>query len=140
MENALTEKELSQIEYIKSLEQKINKLLGKTIRKGSVVIAELPDNGRYVQKGKRHCVVVSNDIGNELAGVIIVIPFTASEKKPLPTHVNVEHELLYRKNTALCEQIITIPKTNVEEIICQLDKVFVKRINDAIKISLGMED
>ena len=48
----------------------------KEIKKWDIYFATLEGNGS-VEKGKRPVMVMSNDIGNELANTVCVIPLTS---------------------------------------------------------------
>ncbi|MGV2887915.1 type II toxin-antitoxin system PemK/MazF family toxin [Paenibacillus sp. O199] len=95
----------------------------------------------HVQGGVRPCLVVSNDIGNRYSPVVIIAPLTSSKiKKPMPTHVYVDAEScgMYSDSTILFEQILTIPKKKLEFKIFDMPKIYFKKIEKAMQISLSM--
>ena len=62
------------------------------LKRGMIVFVDLGsvDEGRSssVQKGKRPCLIVSNNANNKFSGNLSVIVLTSKmTKKPLPTHV-----------------------------------------------------
>lgn len=91
----------------------------------------------HIQRGMRPVLIVSNDTGNRLSGVVQVVPCTTAEKKTLPTHCS-----LYigkQKNTFLCEQMTTISQNNLKQYLITLDDFEMRLIERCIQISLGIE-
>lgn len=111
------------------------------IKKFDIYFATLEGNGS-VEKGKRPVIVMSNDIGNELANTVCVVPLTSKvDKKPLPTHVYINDPILKKPSLVLTEQIRVIDKTELSFKIGNLEN---KKLRDKISIaqlySLGMEE
>lgn len=108
--------------------------------RGEVYIADLHKDGKHVQYGRRPVLIIQNDKGNSFSPTTIVVPFTRMRDKPLlPTHVTVREDLL-KPSIALCEQILTISKLQIGEYICRLKPETMRKINEAIKISLSLEE
>ncbi|MCQ2383066.1 MAG: type II toxin-antitoxin system PemK/MazF family toxin [Clostridia bacterium] len=110
------------------------------IRKGQIYLANLNQTGS-LQNGLRPVLIVQNDTGNLFAPTTIVVPLTTVFKKvSLPTHVIIPKEdsgLLY-DSMALCEQITTINKTQLENCIAEIRDQHVKfEIREALLVSLG---
>ena len=59
------------------------------IKRGSIIMVDLPLGNGSVQGGIRPAVVISNDKGNKFSPVLIVIPLTSRTKKPIATHYNI---------------------------------------------------
>ena len=94
----------------------------------------------YVQKGKRPCVIVSNDVANYHSKTVVVLPCTTAIKNDIPTHVhfkNVENGLV---NVVMAEQIVTIDKRQIGEYIGMLDETTMSEINTAMMLELGIND
>ena len=74
-----------------------------------IYFARLPLHiGSYIIGGERPVIVVSNDIANETAGMVTVIPMTSQAKRmEMPTHILVDEE---RPSVAMVEQVMTIDK------------------------------
>lgn len=88
------------------------------------------------QGGERPAIVVSNNTGNHFSDCVEVVYLTSQHKKSsLPTHVEVVCRCL---STALCEQIYTVHKDRLTDYVrsCTADEM--RRIDDALKISLGL--
>ena len=88
-------------------------------------------------KGGRPGIVVSNNMGNQYSKYVEVVFLTTREKKPLPTHCEI---ICRQKTTALCEQVCTVPKDNLCEFIKTCTPSEMQRIDDALKMSLGIQD
>ena len=100
-----------------------------TIYNGDIYIAKLPvKTAEHIQDGIRPVIIVSNDKANKYSPVITVIPMTGNlDKKPLPTHVNVNHCGLSRNSIALVEQITSINKS------CLISKIGDIRRNKRVR-------
>lgn len=92
----------------------------------------------HEQKGGRPAIIVSNDYGNAVSPVVEVVFVTTKWKKRLPTHVTIHS--CKRKSIALCEQITTVDKTRILDYVGKVTRKEMEKINQAIKVSLGMEE
>ena len=92
-----------------------------------------------VQSPNRPHVIVSNNVGNRSAGYVMVVPCTTELKRlDMPTHL--ECEFNGKKNMIMCEQVKTV---NVDELLSYmftLDDSMLDKIDDALKIALGIVD
>lgn len=88
------------------------------------------------QGGYRPAVIVSNDIGNNVAPILEVVYLTTQEKKPLPTHVKICSAKY--PSIALCEQIDTVNKDKVGDYIGQCSMAEMKKIDAALAVSIGI--
>lgn len=94
----------------------------------------------HVITGDRPAVVISNNKGNEYSPVIIVAYMTTSLKRlEMKTHVLLQYydELLL--SVVKTEQIDTVDKDDVLEIITEIRTEDMVRIDAAIRVSLGLE-
>ena len=85
--------------------------------------------------------VIQNDVGNEVAPTIIVAPLTTkSFTKPYPITVHVPRGVagLKENSTILLSQIRTIDKTRLDHKIGHLPPTYLKQVDHAICISLGL--
>lgn len=116
------------------------------LKRGMIVFVDLGsvDEGRSssVQKGKRPCLIVSNNANNKFSGNLSVIVLTSKmTKKPLPTHVLLTtDEVSYLKvnSICLCEQILTISKSDIERVIGTVSDKVMQEVNKAMMIQLGL--
>lgn len=109
------------------------------IRRGSVWWWNCPEHSRtHIQKGTRPVVVVSNNTCNQLSEVVTVVPFTTRVKRPYPQQVPVIFE--DDVSIALTDQITSIPKSELDRFICDLQDFQMDQIDTAISIQLGFID
>lgn len=107
----------------------------RNIQRGDVLFVQLTDKYDHVQNGNRPCLVVQNNIGNTFSPTIIVVPLTSKMKKTnLPIHVVLEPKMM-----ALCECILTISKEQIMYYIKSFDSKTMKKIDDALSISLEIQ-
>ena len=106
-----------------------------------------------IQSGLRPAVVVSNNVGNRHSGILEVatildgadeylrvIPLTSKEKRSMPTHLWIEGFGLKGRSLILGEQITTISKMQVKNIVGRItDDEIIDKINRIIQISLGLK-
>lgn len=106
-----------------------------------------------IQSGLRPAVVVSNNVGNRHSGILEVatildnmdeylrvIPLTSKEKRSMPTHLWIEGFGLKGRSLILGEQITTISKMQVKNIVGRItDDEIADKINKIIQISLGLK-
>ena len=91
------------------------------------------------QGGIRPVLVIQYDTGNRYSPTVIIAAITSSlEKAKLPTHVQVESRMLEKCSIVLLEQVRTIDKCRLAEYIDHLEGDAMKRIDQAIEISFGL--
>lgn len=89
------------------------------------------------QKQNRPAVIVSNEKANQFSSVIEVVFLTSAEKaKWLPTHVDVICQI---PSVALCEQITSISKSRLGEFVRTCTDAEMKKIDEALMVSLGIK-
>lgn len=111
------------------------------IKRGSIIMVDLPLGNGSVQGGIRPAVVISNDKGNKFSPVLIVVPLTSRVKKYMPTHYTIEPSMvngLTKTSIALAEQIITIGKDMVRNVVGTLEEMDVNFINRKVMTSLAL--
>ena len=111
------------------------------IKRGSIIMVDLPLGNGSVQGGTRPAVVISNDRGNKFSPVLIVVPLTSRTKKLLPTHHTIEPSMingLSKTSIVLAEQIITIGKDTVRNIVGTLEEIDINFINHKVMTSLAL--
>lgn len=95
------------------------------------------------QGGVRPVLVIQNDIGNRFSPTVIVAAITAQiQKAKLPTHVEMDAERhgFDRDSVVLLEQIRTIDKQRLTDKITHLDDETMRKVDDALLISVGLID
>ena len=110
------------------------------VKKGDLFFADLNPVVGSEQGGVRPIVIIQNDKGNKYSPTTVVATITSRQtKKPLPTHVEIKvGNGITKKSIVMLEQIRTIDKTRLLEHIGTLEQEDVKRIDEALVISLSI--
>ena len=111
------------------------------IKRGDIYLADLNPVEGSEQGGIRPVLVIQNDIGNQYAPTVIVVPMTSKPKKKfLPTHIVLPKDLgLKNDSTLLFEQIRAIDKSRLISYIAPINKEIEDEVNKAISVSLDLE-
>lgn len=112
------------------------------IRRGDVYYADLRPVLGSEQGGIRPVLVIQNDTGNRHSPTVIVAAITSKmNKAKLPTHVELSTRRceIVRDSVILLEQLRTIDKQRLREKICHLDEGALKRVNEALRVSLELD-
>jgi mRNA interferase MazF len=106
------------------------------VKRGQVYYADLSPVIGSEQGGMRPVVIIQNDIGNAHSPTTIVACITSVQtKKKLPTHVDIP---LFKDSIILAEQIKTIDKQRLKNLIAEVSIDTMAQVDKAIKISLGV--
>ncbi len=111
------------------------------IKRGEVVLANLEPIAGSEQGGIRPCLIIQNDFGNKYSPLTIIAPLTAKKiSKNFPTNVFISKidSGLDKDSTILLNQIKTIDKSRIIKKISNLDNDIMRKVDLAIKISLGL--
>ncbi len=110
------------------------------IKRGDIVYVDLNPVEGNEQGGCRPCVVLQNNLGNMKSTTTIIAPISKADKKPMPTHVRFVGQGLSCTvmNTIMLEQIRTVSASRLGEVRGHLDKETMKKVNEAMEISLGL--
>lgn len=113
-------------------------MIYEDIKRGDVLIADLPYYPGSVQHGERPVIVIQNNQGNTYSGTLIVVPTTTAKKKFMPTHVSIsKKDGFYKDSIVLCEQILTIDKSIVSKKCQKISFETMRKIDISILVSLG---
>ena len=113
-----------------------------SIKKGDLYFADLSPVTGSEQGGVRPVLVVQNDVGNKYSPTIIVAAITSKKNKAdLPTHVAIDADGngLSKNSIILMEQLRTIDKRRLKERIGTTDKTRLPEVNEALSVSLGID-
>ncbi|MFD2115670.1 type II toxin-antitoxin system PemK/MazF family toxin [Paenibacillus yanchengensis] len=113
------------------------------VKRGDVFFADLSPVVGSEQGGVRPVLVIQNDIGNRFSPTVIVAAITAQiQKAKLPTHVEMSASThgFDRDSVVLLEQIRTIDKQRLTDKITHLDDETMRKVDDALHISVGLID
>lgn len=111
------------------------------VKRGDLYYADLSPVIGSEQGGVRPVIVIQNDIGNRYSPTIIVAAVTSQiNKAKLPTHIEIEAYRygLTKDSVVLLEQVRTIDKKRLKEKIGRFDDEVMKKIDEALKTSLGL--
>ncbi len=109
---------------------------GKRLYRGDVYWVNLDPTVGSETKKKRPCLIVSNDIINEMSDVIIVAPITSTVKKvyssEVKTHVG------KKLGKIMLHQCRSIDKSRIETKLDHLDFDVMNLVDDAIRVAFGL--
>lgn len=111
------------------------------IKRGGIYVASLdPALGREISK-TRPVVIVSNDKNNEFSGTVTILPLTSKNlEKSYPFEVLLPGGVgnLPKDSKVKADQIRTLDKARIVKHVGDLGKAEMKKIDDAMKIHLGL--
>ena len=111
-------------------------------RRGDIFLADLNPFVGSEQGGTRPVLLLQNNAGNFFCPTLIVAPITSRvwKKSEQPTHCRIENpNCLSDSSMVLLEQIRTIDKRRVKKYMGRLDNAQMRKVDDCIEISLGLQ-
>ena len=111
------------------------------IRRGEIYYADLSPVVGSEQGGLRPVLVVQNDVGNKYSPTVIVSAITSQiNKAKLPTNIELpaSNYGLNKDSVVLLEQLRTIDKRRLQDLIGYVEPECMDKINNAMSISLGL--
>ena len=111
------------------------------IRRGDIFYADLSPVIGSEQGGIRPVLIIQNDIGNKHSPTVICAAITSKmNKAKLPTHIEVDATKyqIVKNSVVLLEQIRTIDKRRLKDLVCHVDKKLMDKVDEALKISLEL--
>ena len=111
------------------------------MRRGDVYYADLRPVIGSEQGGIRPVLIIQNDVGNKHSPTVICAAITSKmNKAKLPTHIELSCAKydMDKDSVILLEQLRTIDKKRLKDKICHLDQEIMKKVNDALLISLEL--
>lgn len=111
-------------------------------KRGEIYLTALdPALGHEIQK-TRPALVIQNDVSNELSQVTIVAPITSTVRFPLnPVHVLLAADQatgLSVTSVAVFNQIRAVDRIRLVQRLGAVDNATLTRVDEALKISLGL--
>ena len=85
--------------------------------------------------------IIQNDIGNRHSPTVICAAITSRmNKAKLPTHVEIDagKYQIIKNSVVLLEQIRTIDKQRLKDMVCHVDKKLMTKVDEALRISLEL--
>ena len=113
------------------------------VKRGDIFYADLSPVVGSEQGGVRPVLVVQNDVGNKYSPTVIVAAITSQiNKAKMPTHIELAGDEygLSKDSVVLMEQIRTVDKKRLKEKIGHIDSERIVSVDEALKISFGLEN
>lgn len=112
------------------------------VKRGDIIMVRLYGHGN-IQEGFRPAIIVQNNAGNRFSPTTIVVPLTSKIKQTSqPTHELIrteDTEGLREDSMALCEQIVTINKTDITKKIGIItNQQIMNNVSRACAVSLAL--
>ena len=104
------------------------------VRRGDIYYADLSPVVGSEQGGVRPVLIIQNDVGNKHRPTVICAAITSRmNKAKLPTHVEIDARKyqIVKNSVVLLEQIRTIDKLRLKELVCHLDQTIMKKVDEA---------
>ena len=111
------------------------------IRRGDIFYADLSPVVGSEQGGIRPVLIIQNDIGNKHSPTVICAAITSKiNKAKLPTHIEIDASKyqIVKNSVVLLEQIRTIDKRRLKDLVCHIDQKLMNKVDEALKISLEL--
>ncbi len=109
------------------------------IKRGEIYYVDLNDTKGSEQRGERPAVILQNQQGNLHSTTTIIAPMTSFiNKRLLPVHVLIQDNNIRNNSIILLEQIRVVDKIRLIEKLGELPPEIMLKVNEAIKISLGL--
>lgn len=115
--------------------------MGKILR-GDIFWANLEPVKGSEQGGTRPVLIIQNNVANEYSTTTIIAPITSkipSKKYPTNIFLSKKDSKLNEDSTIMFNQIRTIDKLRITKKVSSLNYEFMKKVDLAIKISLGLD-
>ena len=111
------------------------------VKRGDIYYADLSPVVGSEQGGIRPVLIIQNDVGNRYSPTVICAAITSRmNKAKLPTHIEIDSRRcqIMKDSVILLEQIRTIDKQRLKDMIGHLDKERMRSVDDAIRVSLAL--
>ena len=111
------------------------------IHRGDIYYADLRPVVGSEQGGIRPVLIIQNDVGNRHSPTVICAAITSRmNKAKLPTHVEIDASKyqIVKNSVILLEQIRTIDKQRLKDMVCHLDKEIKNKVDEALKVSFEL--
>ena len=113
------------------------------VRRGDIYYADLSPVVGSEQGGMRPVLIIQNDTGNRHSPTVIAAAITSQTGKAnLPTHISLAARScgLTRDSVILLEQVRTLDKKRLKEIMGALGGADMGRVDQALSVSLGIRE
>lgn len=110
----------------------------REIHRGEIFYMTFKEQTGSEQQGGRPVIVVSNETCNKFSPTVTVVPLTTKDKKPLPTHVELNVEGLPVYGTILCEQVQSVSHYRLGSYVGEVDDRVMRKIEKALCVQLDI--
>ena len=111
------------------------------VKRGDIYYADLSPVVGSEQGGIRPVLIIQNDVGNRYSPTVICAAITSRmNKAKLTTHIEIDSRRcqIMKDSVILLEQIRTIDKQRLKDMIGHLDKERMRSVDEAIRVSLAL--
>lgn len=111
------------------------------IKRGEIYYADLRPVVGSEQGGIHPVVILQNDVGNKYSPTTMVAILTSKSKSSLPTHVLIHKDEvngLGMDSTLELEQLRTIDKRRIKDLVGKLSVEDCEKVREALRISLAI--
>ena len=111
------------------------------VKRGDIYYADLSPVVGSEQGGIRPVLIIQKDVGNRYSPTVICAAITSRmNKAKLPTHIEIDSRRcqIMKDSVILLEQIRTIDKQRLKDMIGHLDKERMRSVDEAIRVSLAL--
>ena len=111
------------------------------VKRGDIYYADLSPVVGSEQGGIRPVLIIQNDVGNRYSPTVICAAITSRmNKAKLPTHIEIDSRRcqIMKDSVILLEQLRTIDKQRLKDMIGHLDKERMRSVDEAIRVSLAL--
>ena len=111
------------------------------VKRGDIWLVNLDPTVGHEIKKSRPAVIIQNDLGNKYSPITIIAPLTSQNIDSIyPIEVLIKKEILKldKDSKVLLNQIRAVDKKRLIKKLSNLDSETMIRIDEAIKISLGL--
>ena len=111
------------------------------VKRGDIYYADLSPVVGSEQGGIRPVLIIQNDVGNRYSPTVICAAITSRmNKAKLPTHIEIDSRRcqIMKDSVILLEQIRTIDKQRLKDMIGHLDKERMRSVDEAMRVSLAL--
>ena len=110
------------------------------IRRGEIYLVDWSNGRGSEQSEVRPSLVVQNDVGNDFSSTTIVAAVTTRRGRTYPFQVAIraDDSGLPRDSIVKCEQLQTIDKARLGQLMGRLDDESMSRVGHALSLSLGL--
>ncbi len=111
------------------------------VKRGDIYYADLSPVVGSEQGGVRPVLIIQNNIGNRHSPTVICAAITSRmNKAKLPTHVEIDARRyrIVKNSVILLEQIRTIDKRRLKDMVCHLDRELMDKVDEALKVSFEL--